>query len=274
MRSFSQADDVCLLLDILDQFLAKSSYSQEFENFTVTFTPFAVSFENTQQIRQQALQLIVNCTKATELNVVNRAVKSLENALQKPVAFFGREITLEEEQRWIPEQSKILDELNSLIKENINPIVNLSIIDALLWHTSHNNLTKIKRKAKKVLKSIPKSFELKLTAALRHSNKWDWLFEQKKRSSINSDIRSKRAEGICLHIAKELLQKYPDAKEGMQNISTKLEDLVRTGVSPFPNTFLGQLSELNPKYAEKICEELIASPCKDIQVYCSSSRAY
>ncbi|MHC5720942.1 MAG: hypothetical protein ACYTX0_55215, partial [Nostoc sp.] len=113
--------------------------------------------------------------------------KSLENALRKPVASFGREITLEEEQQWIPEQLKILDNLSSLIQENINPLVNLSIINALLWHTSYNSFTKVKRKAKKVLKSIPKSFELKLTAALRHSYDWDWLCEQEKHSSINSD---------------------------------------------------------------------------------------
>ncbi|OYE02607.1 hypothetical protein [Nostoc sp. 'Peltigera membranacea cyanobiont' 232] len=267
LRLSNQADDICFLLDILDQFLVKSSHSEEFESFTLTFTPFAVSFQNTQQIREQALQLIINCTKATELNVVIRAVKSLENALRKPVTSFGREITLEEEQQWIPEQLKILDNFSSLIQENINPLVNLSIINALLWHTSHKSFTKVKRKAKKVLKSIPKSFELKFTAALRHSYNWDWLFEQKKRSSINSDIRTKRAEGICLHIAKELLQRYPDATEGMENISAKLEDLVGTGVSPFPYTFLGKLSQLNPSYTEKICEKLIANPDSPLTRY-------
>ncbi|MGF2037349.1 MAG: caspase family protein [Nostoc sp. CmiVER01] len=267
LRLSNQADDICFLLDILDQFLVKSSHSEEFESFTLTFTPFAVSFQNTQQIREQALQLIINCTKATELNVVIRAVKSLENALRKPVASFGREITLEEEQQWIPEQLKILDNFSSLIQENINPLVNLSIINALLWHTSYNSFTKVKRKAKKVLKSIPKSFELKLTAALRHSYDWDWLCEQEKHSSINSDILNKRAEGICLHIAKELLQRYPDATEGMENISAKLEDLVGTGVSPFPYTFLGKLSQLNPSYTEKICEKLIANPDSPLTIY-------
>ncbi len=230
------------------------------EGFTLTFTPFAISFQNTQQIRNHALNLIENCTKANQLNVVIRAVKSLENALRKPVAFFGREITLEEEQRWIPQQLKILDIFNDLIKENTNPLVHLNIIDALLWHTDYNSLVKVKRKAKKVLKSIPKSYELKVTAALRHSYNWDWLFERKKHSILNSDIRSKRAEGICLHIAKELLQRHPDAKEGMQNLNARLEDIACIGVSCFPKTFLSQLSQLNPIYAEKICEGLIENP--------------
>ena len=117
------------------------------------------------------------------------------------------------------------------------------------------------------MKSIPKSFELKFTAALRHSYNWDWLCEQKKHSSISYDIQTMRAEGICLHIAREFLQKYPDATEGMQKISAKLADLIITGNSPSPYKFLGQLSQLNPSYAEKICEELIANPDSPLTRY-------
>ncbi len=255
----SQGDDICLLLDILDKFLVKSFYSEKFESLTFTWTFFAVSFKNTYKIREDALHLIVGCTKATQLNVVIRAIKSLANALQNPVDRFDREITLEEKQQWIPEQLKILDIFNCLAQKNTKPLIHLNIIDALLCHADYNSLTKVKRKAKRIIKSIPKSFELKLTAALRHSYDWNWLFEDKKHSTINSDFQSKHAEGICLHIAKELLQRYPDAKDGMQNISAKLEDLISSGESPHADTFLRKLSQLNPKYAEQICEELIAN---------------
>lgn len=248
-------------LDVLDPLLDKSSYSTHLEGRQVTFTPFAISLEHTLSIRNQALKLIADCAYCDRLNVILRVVTSLEKALRQPVGVFNREITHEEEASWIPEQLQILEIIEKLIERVTEPLVNLKIIDTLLWHTQYSSSNEVKQRAKNIIESIPKSHELLLTQALRHCLHWDGLVEDGEESGPDSQKRYQqrihRAESQCLAIAQEFLQRHPDANEGIECLSERLNILSSHDKNPYPWDFLGKLSESNPSYAARICEALI-----------------
>lgn len=279
LKVANEPDDVCLLLDILDPLLAKSGYSDKFTRGTFTFRPFAVSLKNTQFLRASVIQILADCLKSNQLRVVLRAVKSLESALRKPVGYFGREITVEEEVRWVPEQMELLKITNDFIKETTHPLIHLNVINILRWHIQYSSSEEVKQKAKSIINLIPKSYELKLTGALKNSWNWDWLLDDEeislandldKISIINYSAREQRAQKIVLATAKEFLRRQPDASQAPQVLNDILQLLIDNGVQPVPWFFLGQMSEIDSDYAAQLCEATIASPNSPLALFISS----
>jgi len=125
----------------------------------------------------------------------------------------------------------------------------------------------VKQKAKTIITSIPKSHKLLLTGALRNSWNWNWLLEQEEDTEIDYRRRDQRGKELCLAVAQEFLQRHSDADEAIQILNERLQAIVESGVAPAPYTFLGNLSELNPSYAAKICEALIEMPDSTLAQY-------
>jgi hypothetical protein len=167
-------------LDVLDPLLEKSVQSMRVSSRAISLRPFGVSREKTLSIRQQALQLITDCTASDELDILLRAVKSLENALQEPTGYGRREITLEEREQWIPEQLKVLELISNLATQTTNPVVHLKIIESLDWYACYSKSLVVKQKVREIVTSIPNSYNLRLIRVLKPSYEPDWLLENQE----------------------------------------------------------------------------------------------
>jgi len=270
LKSSNEPDDICLLLDVLDSLLAKSGYSAYAESHQFVFHPFGVSRENKniQAIRAQALPLVIDCLTSEQLKISLRAVESLEKLLLPPFSWFGLELSDEDRKQWVPEQLRVLEIIRRLTAQTENPLIHLKVIEALQGCACcYHSPEVVKQKAKTIITSIPKSHKLLLTGALRNSWNWNWLLEQEEDTEIDYRRRDQRGKELCLAVAQEFLQRHSDADEAIQILNERLQAIVESGVAPAPYTFLGNLSELNPSYAAKICEALIEMPDSTLAQY-------
>ncbi len=244
-------------LDVLDPLLEKSVQSMRVSSRAISLRPFGVSREKTLSIRQQVLQLITDCTTSDELDILLRAVKSLENALQEPTGYGRREITLEEREQWIPEQLKVLELISNLATQTTNPVVHLKIIESLDWYACYSKSLVVKQKVREIVTSIPNSYNLRLIRVLKPSYEPDWLLENQEDIDNPAQRREQRRKEMESTVVEEFLQRHPEASEGVQNLNYWLQAIERSDTQANPWCFLRELSKVAPSYATEMCEAIL-----------------
>ena len=242
-------DHIYSPLDILDPLLDKEIEHRLYDGISLKISTFSVIREETQEIRQNVLEVIQNLLNSSNLKVVLRALKSLSKALQE-LENRSSEPLEEVNQLWESEQLEILEMINSLvISDNIEPFVCLNSIEYLDWYSRHSSSEAVKLKARDIIDSVPKTDDLKLTGVLSSNYLWDW-----QEGEIHYDWN--RKEQIDTDIAKTFLERYPFPQNGIQALNERMQIISANGgkISPL---FLEMLPRLNPNYSIEICEQLL-----------------
>jgi hypothetical protein len=245
-------------LDILDPLLKKSIDSIDLEDNRTFRRQFPLTREDIHLIRERALNLICDHLNSSQLNVILRALESLEKALQEPVDSSGKRLDNLCDQ-WVSEQLKILEFIEALVTQNTEPVVHLKVIEVLdrYAHCAYN--LEVRKKAKNIIISIPNTYELQLTRVLLHKHDWDWDKEDFRVSCQRS--KQSVQETRCA-VAEEVLQKYSDAAVGVQALNERLKNIEDSGCQPAPSLLLKPLSEISPSYAAAMCEAIIEQPSR------------
>lgn len=255
-------------LDILDEFLEKEGNTDTYDKGKITFHSFAVNFESTKALRDEALKLIIESAYSPHLKLSLRAIKSLHEALSEPRELYGRQVTEQEQDKWKPFQLEVLDALDKISKKQNHPIIQLEIKDSLPWQVKHSKSTTIKEKARSLFEKLSKPFENRLLQALESPHDRDWFLEEE-------DYNYEKVEKINLNfrqdVVNEFVKKYPNPKDGFKIINNLLSEMESCNTNfPFPITFFSQLAKLHTKYALDIAQEILANPDSTV----SSSLGY
>lgn len=249
--------NIDVLLDILDPLLAKSFHWTRTEGLTVNFSSSYVSREKTQSIRDQALDLIAQFLDSEQPKVLLRALNSLKKALQEPRDLFGQRHN-EQIEQWISEQLKILQLISELTVKESNPLIHLEIIKTLEWHARRSSSQAVKERSQAIITSISDSYELRLIGVLSRSYDLDWLLHDEEKSKTYDDKYEHHINEICLTLAREFLNRHPEAYEGVQILNKWLQNIVDIGVQPEPSSFFNNLCKvIEPSYAIQMCEAII-----------------
>jgi hypothetical protein len=241
-------------LDIIDPLLVKEFESIKYDGLTVTSAYYPVVREQTEIIREQALNIIADCLNSGQVKVICRALISLEKALKEPVDHFSQRLT-EQCEQWKPEQLKILELISEVATQSTDSLVHLKIIDILRWHTHRSSWEIIQQKSKAIITSIPQDFELQLTGVLSGSC-YDWD-EQEDNVRIGTQRREQRRKEIRCTVVEEFLQRYLECTEGVRVLNARLQTIESSGEPPRPWLFLEELSQANPIYAAGMCEAIL-----------------
>jgi hypothetical protein len=224
--------------------------------------------ERIQEIRKQALKIIEESTYSDRTKTVIRAIESLGKGLSSNLPIRGRgEQNLEVEQaQWVPEQLDILEIIDKLAQRMVDPLIHLEIIKTLRWHAFYDSSPTIKAKAREIIDSIPKSFDLRLAQALTDSFYNEWLDDEEPlRREL--DERMRHISQLNKTLAEEFIGLYPDSIEGVKRLNSNLELIKISNMKVNPGEFLFSISEINWEYAAKACDFLIRTPDFDLASY-------
>jgi hypothetical protein len=256
LKQFRTLNHVNLLLDILDPILQKDFDSNYQEGWTVYFRKIPVSYEKTQKLRVQALDLITSCLQSGQAKVVLRALKSLSKALEQRLGSFSQPPE-EFAQEWETEQIKIMEIINQFLSQNTNPIFYIEARKILNSYTHPNCTVKIKEKARAVIQSIPKTYEINITKVLLE--KYDCSWDDDNLENMSQDY-IQQIDEMPQSVSKEFLQRYPNAGDGVQTLNQKLEEIWDSGFRSTPYYLLEAIAEADLEYATSMCQILIQHP--------------
>lgn len=249
-------------LDALDPILRKEGDSTIFKNYQLISTPFLVNYENVKVIRNKAISILNDLTNSKSINVVNRVSKSLIGALRPPVPLYGITILDEQYEQWIPEQTKILEIIENIVRKTENPIVHIQVASDLKLYSKQNKFGDIAVKIDSILKSIPDSFDLRLTKALVNKFDIDWEIDYK--------TEQKRIEEIIQRTAVEFLENIKYKNSAFTYLNEKLKNLTDCNMYIDPGRFLYNLGKINPNISIKLSENLISHPFLPLSNYIST----
>ena len=248
----NSADQINMLLDVVDPLLEKDFDANYIEGWTACFRKITVPRTESQKIRDQALAIITSFlnSKDKDIKIVLRALLSLQRALEQRTGRFG--LPPEEfSKEWGSEQLKIIEIIEQFISYNKNSLLLIEVIEILRKYAHHACTPFVKEKAQVVINSISDVYELKLVMVLLH--KYDWthpryteLFKETPRV-----------------VAKEFLQRYPNATDGVKFLNEKLEEIQGCNFLSFqlsPYDLLEAIAESDVDYAASMCEILIQNP--------------
>jgi len=239
-------------LDVLDYLLKKEGFSTNSRGYSFVFRPFAVSFETTRPIREKAILLLSECTKSQSGKVVLRGLKSLIAGLQPPHGLFGRAVSDDEINRWLPEQMMILEVIEDLAKSG-EPIVQIQIASDLQWFAKRSNQREIAEKAASITGVIPDSFDLRIARVIW--NKYDHYWETEDYNQRQKRIEQKTKETVY-----EFLGRFDNGEVIFDFLNGILNHFQDCGIQAQPGYFLYFLSTNNYELASQICERIIKFP--------------
>ena len=252
LTKVNSADQINMLLDVVDPVLEKDFDANYIEGWTACFRKIPVPRDESQKIRNQALAIITSLlnSKDKDIKIVLRALLSLQRALEQRTGRFG--LPPEEfSKEWGSEQLKIIEIIEQFIFHNKNSLLSIEVIEILRKHAHHACTPFVKEKAQVIINSIPDTYELKLVMALLH--KYDW-----------THLRyTEFFKEIPRVVGKEFLQRYPNATDGVQVLNEKLEEIRGCNFLSFQLSsydLLEAIAEADIDYAASMCEILVQNP--------------
>lgn len=255
-KQTTEPEEINLLLDILDPILQKDFDANYQEDWTVYFRKFPVPIEKTQKLRDQALSLISSCLTSDQIGVVIRALRSLEKALEQRTGALAPLTPEQFAQEWESEQLRIIEIFVQFIDENTTSLLNLEVSHILRWYVHHGSTSAVQQRARGVINLISDTYELRLMTVLLHKYDWDWDEDADSTHSKYEQL----VEEMPQRIAKEFLQKYPNAVDGIQVLNRKLEEIRDSSFQAETYDLLEAIAEANLSYAASMCQLLIQQP--------------
>lgn len=252
LTKVTSADQINMLLDVVDPVLEKDFDANYIEGWTACFRKITVPREESQKIRDQALAIITSFlnSKDKDIKIVLRALLSLQRALEQRTGRFG--LPNEEfSKEWGSEQLKIIEIIEQFISHNKNSLLSIEVIEILRKHAHHACTPSVKEKAQAVINSIPDTYEVKLSIVLLH--KYDWSHPR----------YAEFCKEMPRVVAKEFVERYPNVGEGIQFLNTQLERIDETrnivfwSMSQGTQTLMREIAESDVFYTSSMCKILI-----------------
>ena len=252
-------DRICSLLDILDPMLEKEGIANRLTGAEVSFIPFLVSYENTKHIRRKVISLIGGYLNSKSTKVVLRALKSLSEALNQPMGFFGKSVSTAEIEIWLPEQMGILKIIEEASKITTDPIVKIQIKSSLAWHARQTNQPEVAEKASSIIRSLPEDFDTKFMRAVWYHYDRDYENFEENQKQISQEMEK---------VAREFLNRCNNkGKQIFDSLNETITKFQIIEITINPADFLVALSTIDHEIACEICNHIISDTSKPLANY-------
>lgn len=240
-------------LDILDPLLVRIGQSHRAEGSVFELSAMQINPDATKSLRRQVFEQVAILARSENLKVAVRAISSLEEAVRPLLPVYGLELSEKDHEAWHPEQLHILGILSDLCHEQHDPLVYLMCARAVGWHVLYGPPGTIKEKAREIVASVPRSFELKLTEVLL-AQPVDVLHvsgNDADKDASKSWERREQQQGV---VATEFVSRTSSAEEAFVMFVDRMGTLERSGADLSPSGFLRTLARVAPDYAAVWCE--------------------
>jgi hypothetical protein len=257
-------------LDVVDPLLEKAGSRTQWVGNALQMSPFFVIPENTRGIRGRALDLIEGQAASDRLKVKLRAVKSLMEALRDPLGHFGSTPSDEVLEGWVPEQLQILEMLSGVAQANSEPLVHLSVFEAVQWQAIHGKTEEVRSRSQDVVTSLPhRAFPFLLTKQLTDKRfHLDILDEAEEEVVVEAGVQpAAREEGFVERqnreageVAEVFHAEYPDPADGFAFLSERLERIEEGGGGANPGHVIFEIASRSLEYGVALMELAISDP--------------
>ncbi len=247
-------------LDVLDPLLAKEGESERPEGYGVLLQSFPVNFKTTKPIREKALLLLSKCARHPSTKVILRALRSLVDFLNPPRSLYGRVVSRDEVNRWLPEQMKALKIIDDLVSRTKDPIVHLQVASDLQWLAKLSDQKDLAEKAKSIIEAIPNSFDLRIHRAIwqKYGQDWDGEDFGSYQARVNDELKQ---------VVTIFLASFNDGKNAFDFLNGLLGRFLECGIQVQPSDFMHLLASANPELATEICRLIVSKSSSHLSIH-------
>jgi len=248
--------------DMLDELLATEGHQSEAKGITVTLKPYMVRAEAVVGLRKQIIDAAFKQLLDKDARKTQRALKTLEKALEYPHGFGRMEITEADLKAWEPGIVEVLKRLQKLVaQDEIDPFLVVQIRGAVSWHARHSK-TATKAAADGVLAAIPATREHDIARAL--SDSWGWTFEKEGGSMRNQEECARWRDQLAAELIAEYEGRFTELISMLEERVKHLNgmQLPRVDVGPF----IATLTKASYEFARALGEHLLTQTSSPLSV--------
>lgn len=178
--------------EVLEPMLATEGDESSFRGHTITFRPYSLNPSSVMRVRKRIIDLAFDELTSTDLGRAGAAIKLLKSALRYPTGTFGRTVSTDEREGWMPGFVDTIERLGAAAASGaLDPAVLVAIRDALFWHENYSD-SPTRAAAERAVQSLPGGVE-SLLALVVHDG-WGRLIRD--RDDDYQAMEAKRLELI------------------------------------------------------------------------------
>ena len=242
--------------DVLEPMLATEGSEDTSDGYAIRFRPFSINPDVVAPYRKRIIALALKELASPEVWRATRALKAIEASLHLPMGLFGRQVTGDERQKWVPIFVRTLDSLrDALSTMPIEPVVAVAVRQSLHWHLEYSDIG-TRDAAQAVIGAIPDSIEIRTATALFDG--WGHLSIGRTTdvTSIESEQDAQRKT-----LAEELVRLY-DVDSLVELLESRLaaQRAAFSGTAGTPGPFVWALIRETPALGLAICHRVESKP--------------
>lgn len=253
------------IFSIIDPILRKEGEYTTTNAATFTFHPYGLNASVLLPVRAKAIKILKECfLDKTKPAVITKALSSLQKGLSYAHGSFGRSISVEEVNQWLPEQREILDIIKKGVQTNNDKPLHLLVMKDLRWLEKHAHHDEIKEKVKEILLLIIKDYDYRIYKAL-YGDFFDFWDEErdfnKQQEAINNELEQ---------LAKETIEVEKTHLGIFKKLNNALALLEAYKCDCKPNHFLSKIAMKSPDTGIELFRMVIKNTDSAISKYSSS----
>jgi transcriptional regulator with XRE-family HTH domain/tetratricopeptide (TPR) repeat protein len=248
--------------DMLDELLATEGHQSEAKGITLTLKPYMVRAEAVAGLRKQIIDAAFKQLPDKDARKAQRALKTLEKALEYPHGLAGMEITEDDRKAWEPGIVEVLKRLQKLVaQDKIDPFLVVQIRGAVSWHARHSK-TATKAAADGVLAAIPATRGHDIARALIDG--WGWTFENEGGSMRNEEECARWRNQLATELIAEYDGRFAALIDMLEERVKRLNavQLPRGDIGPF----IAALTKASNEFTKALGEHLLEQPSSPLSV--------
>ncbi|MBP9854900.1 MAG: hypothetical protein KBD53_08540, partial [Candidatus Omnitrophica bacterium] len=252
------------IFEIIHQILGKEGTYTTSNAATITYHPYALNASALLPLRARAISILEKGFTGESPAVVNRAFFCLLHALSYSHGSFGRPISQEEENQWLPEQFSILEIITKILKSSHSKVLDLLVQKNMHWLKKHAHHDEIKLKVCEIFSLIIVDYDFRIYRALQ-GDIFDLLVEEgdfdKQREAISQELEQ---------LALEIIETEKTPSGIFQKLDDILETLEDYRCAPQPKDLLYKIALNNTELAINLFKLVVQNPEKSIAKYSSA----
>ena len=250
-------------LEVLKVVLETEGAERTSDGLAISFLPHLINPDVVQEVRAQALDLVLRELRSPDLRRAITAAQVLREGLHHPRGQFGRAVPGRERARWTPLLVGTVRQLGrSMADATVDPIIHVALREALDRHLSRSS-DDLATAAAEVLARFPDTLESRLALVLHDG--WGHILLDPQREFEENEAQ------LLAHFAKvadELVAAEPGVA-AVRLLATRLaaeQQAYGEAGRGRPAPFLSVLFKRHEPLASAVCEEILddeASPLVD-----------
>ena len=250
---------------IINELLAKEGRYTTSNAATFAFHPYILNAEALLPIRRRAIKILEKYFfDKNNPSIVVKALSSLQVALGYAHGSFGRVISKEEEDQWLPEQLSVLEIISKGLSLNKDLPLRVIVKKDLRWLEKHAHHDEIKEGIRKIFSSIAEDFDFRFYKAL------NGIFFDLLDSGIGYHEEQEKIGKELENLTEEFLTVADTPQKVFDTIDKALGELNTYLCDLRPGDFLSAIVSKSPDIGIFLYKHILMNPDCNIAPYSSA----